>query len=133
MPFDAADATVLIDPDQDTWALVLPDAASIEGYRRLFPTTTDEMTRASMWSAVRSAFHNAQVAPETVLDVAAAAIPSETNDDAVGYTVPWLVAKVATLTADPVAGLGRLHDGGHRAARGDATPAPRSGSRPSSP
>ena len=97
------DDTVLIDPDQDTWALVLPDAASIEGYRRLFPTTTDEMTRASMWSAVRSAFHNAQVAPETVLDVAATAVPSETNDDAVGYTLPWLVAKVATLTPDPVA------------------------------
>ncbi len=109
VPFAAGDDTVLIDPTQDTWALVLPDEASVAGYRRLFPTTTDEMVRASMWNAVRSGFHNAQVAPEVVLGVAEAALPSETTDDAVGYTLPWLVRKVVPLCPDPVDGLRRLH------------------------
>ncbi len=110
VPFDADGSTVVIDPALDTWALVLPDEISVDGFRRLFPTTTDADLRASMWSAVRSAFHNARVAPAAVLDMADAALPSETNDDAVGYTLPWLVRSVAPLCDDPVAGLGRIHD-----------------------
>ena len=132
MPFDAGDDAVLVDPDQDTWALVLPDATSIEGYRRLFPSTTDEMTRASMWSGVRSALPQRAGRPETVLDVAATAVPSETNDDAVGYTFPWLVAKVVTLAARP----GRRPRGpprrGHASCSATPPPAPRSGWPPSS-
>jgi aminopeptidase N len=121
VPFATGDDTVVIDPRLDTWALVLPDATSIAGYQRVFPTTTDAMVRATMWSGVRSAFHNAQVAPETVLGVAEAALPSETNDDAVGYTLPWLVAKVASLAPDPLAGLARLHSAATRLL--EATPA----------
>ena len=64
---------------------------------------------STAWSAVRSAFHNATIAPSRVLDVAEAALPSETNDDAVGYTLPWLIRKVAPLADEPVAALGRVH------------------------
>ncbi|RYP87072.1 aminopeptidase N [Nocardioides guangzhouensis] len=109
VPFDAGDAAVVVDPGLDTWALVLPDEVSVDGYVDLFPATTDEMLRSSMWSAVRSAFHNAAIAPARVLAVAEAALPSETNDDAVGYTLPWLIKKVAPLSDDPVAALGRIH------------------------
>jgi aminopeptidase N len=110
VPFDAGEAAVVVDPGLETWALVLPDEASVAGYVDLFPVTTDHGLRSSMWSAVRSAFHNAAIAPARVLDVAEAAVPSETNDDAVGYTLPWLVRKVAPLAHDPVAALARIHD-----------------------
>ncbi len=109
MPFDAGTDTVVVDPDLDTWALVLPDEVSVAGYRELFPTTTDPGIRASMWGAVRSAFHNAAISPDSVVAIAEAALPSETNDDAVGYTLPWLVRKVAAVAGDRVGALERIH------------------------
>ena len=121
VPFDAATDAVVIDPDLETWALVLPDETSVAGYVDLFPTTTDEMLRSSMWGAVRSAFHNAAIDPARVLDVAEVAIPSETNDDAVGYTLPWLVKKVAPLSRRPLVALDRVH-GASRALLTNATP-----------
>jgi aminopeptidase N len=74
-----------------------------------------------MWGAVRSAFHHAAIDPARVLDVAEVAIPSETNDDAVGYTLPWLVKKVAPLSRKPLDALGRVH-GASRALLANATP-----------
>jgi aminopeptidase N len=109
VPFDAGTDTVVVDPDLDTWALVLPDEVSVAGYRELFPTTTDPGIRASMWGAVRSAFHNAAISPDSVVAIAEAALPSETNDDAIGYTLPWLVRKVAAVAGDRVAALERIH------------------------
>ena len=110
VPFDAGDDAVLLDPDQETWALVLPDEASIAGYRRLFPTTTDELVRAcdverrplGLPQRPRRRRPSCSAWPRR-------RCRSRTSDDAVGYTMPWLVKKVVPLSADPVAGLRRLH------------------------
>ncbi|MDT0201445.1 aminopeptidase N [Nocardioides sp. AE5] len=106
----AADAAVLIDPAQATWALPLPDPASVTAYPEAMASTTDPVLRSGIWNSMRSALHNARVSPTEVIDVAVAAIPTETNDDALAYTLPYLSRKVAALSAEPSVALGRLHD-----------------------
>jgi aminopeptidase N len=108
--FDAAPgAAVLLDPFEDTFALVQPDPTTVEALKALLPATDDTLLRAGIWNNVRSAFHNAAVAPADVLDLLEAGLPVEDSDDAVFYTLPWVLAKVVPLSADPPAALRRVH------------------------
>ncbi|HEY9566159.1 MAG TPA: aminopeptidase N [Nocardioides sp.] len=102
---------VLIDPDQDTWALPLPDPVSVTAYKTTMANTTDPMLRSSIWNTVRNGLHNALISPADVLDVASAALPSEDNDDALSYTLPFLTGKTVALSGDPRAALETLHAG----------------------
>ena len=108
--YDVADhRAVVLDPFEDTWALVQPDPATVSALKALLPVTDDTRLRAGIWNNVRSAFHNAAIAPADVLDLLEAGIPVEDSDDAVFYTMPWAVSKVVPLAADPSAALGRIH------------------------
>ncbi|MBB6625771.1 aminopeptidase N [Nocardioides sp. KIGAM211] len=102
-------AAVVLDPYEDTWALVLPDDTTVQALKTLLPTTDDSLLRAGIWNSVRSGFHNAAVDPADVLDLLEAGLPIEDVDDAVFYTLPWLLTKVAALAADPRAALVRIH------------------------
>ncbi|MGZ4497056.1 MAG: aminopeptidase N [Nocardioides sp.] len=109
-PYDAGDAAVVLDPYEDSWALVQPDATTVAALKTLLPATDDALLRAGIWNNVRSAFHNAAIAPADVVDLLEAGLPVEDSDDAVFYTMPWAVAKVASLATDPAAALRRIHD-----------------------
>ncbi|PRZ43132.1 membrane alanyl aminopeptidase [Antricoccus suffuscus] len=104
-----SDAAVVLDPHEDTWALVQPDATTVDALVELLPRTTDGLMRAGVWNGVRSAFHNAAIDPAQVLSLVEAAIPVEDNDDAIGATMPWAIGKVAALSADQPLALGRIH------------------------
>src|SRR3546814_18856908 len=65
---------VLIDPDQDTWALPLPAPVSVTAYKTTMAKTTDPMLRSSLWHTVRHGLHNALIPPADVLDVASDAL-----------------------------------------------------------
>lgn len=104
-----AGAAVVLDPYEDTWALVRPDPVTIATLRALLPTTEDTLLRAGIWNNVRSAFHNAAIDPVDVLDLLEAGMPAEDSDDALQYTMPWAIGTVAPLSADPDAALRRLH------------------------
>jgi aminopeptidase N len=104
-----AGTAVVLDPYEDSWALVQPDEETVGLLPRLLPDTDDTLLRAGVWNNVRSAFHNAAIAPEAVLDVLEAALPVEDSDDALFFTLPWLTGKVAALSADPVGSLHRVH------------------------
>jgi aminopeptidase N len=109
-PFEVrAGAAVLLDPYGDTWALVQPDPTTVTALKSLLPRTDDTLLRAGVWNNVRSAFHNAAIDPADVLDLVEAGLPVEDSDDAVVYTMPWAISKVASITADPVAALERIH------------------------
>jgi aminopeptidase N len=109
-PYAAPEGTaVLLDPYEDTFALVQPDATTVAALKSLLPLTDDTRLRAGVWNNVRSAFHNAAVDPADVLDLLEAGLPGEDSDDAVFYTLPWVLAKVVPLSADPAAALRRVH------------------------
>jgi aminopeptidase N len=109
-PLSVADGdAVVLDPYEDTWALVQPDDTTVAALPGLLPGTSDATLRAGIWNNVRSAFHNAAVSPEAVLDLLEAGVPVEDNDDSLRFTLPWAITKVAPLSADPAALLARIH------------------------
>ncbi|GAB3789055.1 aminopeptidase N [Nocardioides ungokensis] len=108
--YDVADGTaVVLDPYEDTWALVQPDEVTVSALKSLLPATDDTRLRAGIWNNVRSAFHNAAIDPADVLDLLEAGLPVEDSDDAVFYTMPWAISKVVPLASDPDAALRRIN------------------------
>ena len=103
------DAAVVLDPYEDTWALVQPDATTVTALKSLLASTDDTRLRAGVWNSVRSAFHHAAIDPADVLDLLEVGMPGEDSDDAVFYTMPWAIGKVAALSADPLVALGRVN------------------------
>jgi aminopeptidase N len=104
-----SDEAVVIDPFEDTWAVVEPDETTVRSLPRLLPATGDAMIRAGVWNGIRSAFHNASLSPATALDLVEAAIPVEDNDDALTWVLPWARREAAALSDDPSPSLGRVH------------------------
>jgi aminopeptidase N len=104
-----ADAAVLLDPFEDTWALVQPDPVTVKLLPALLPTTGDPMLRAGIWNNVRTGLHNATVAPADVVGLLSAGIPVE-DDDALTALLPWAVGKVASLSPDPRSALRAVHE-----------------------
>lgn len=108
-PYDAGSAAVVLDPYEDSWALVQPDDTTVAALKDLLPRTEDTLLRAGVWNNVRSAFHNAAIDPADVIDLVEAGLPVEDSDDALFYTMPWVLAKVVPVTADPDDALARVH------------------------
>ncbi len=104
-----ADEAVAFDPFEESWAAVQPDPVTVAALPALLPTTDDAMLRAGIWNSVRSAFHDAALAPSAALDLVEAALPVEDNDDCLFYVLPWARSEVAALSDDPVAALARVH------------------------
>ncbi|HEV7876439.1 MAG TPA: aminopeptidase N [Nocardioides sp.] len=102
-------AAVVLDPYEDSWALVQPDPATVTALKALLPETDDTRLRAGIWNNVRSAFHNAALDPADALDLLEAGTPGEDNDVAVFAIMPWAMTKVAPLSADPEEALRRIH------------------------
>ncbi|KQZ70465.1 aminopeptidase N [Nocardioides sp. Root151] len=102
------DAAFLVDPGMETWASTLADDVSLEAFPRLIAATSDLTIRSGIWNSVRSGFHHARVSPESVVRLAEASLPTETNDDAL-RTLPFLIGTVAGLSHDPASALARLH------------------------
>jgi aminopeptidase N len=94
-----ADA-VILDPYDDTWACLIPDGATVAALPRLLPGVTDDGLRAGIWSNLRSAFHNATVAPAEVIDIAVASLPVEDAEDGPRRTRAWLFGRVLPLAPE---------------------------------
>ncbi|WP_248581730.1 aminopeptidase N [Nocardioides sp. InS609-2] len=109
-PFSApAGAAVVLDPFEDSWALVQPDPETVSLLKAALPTTDDARLRSGIWNNVRSAFHNAAIDPADVIDLVEAGMPVEDSDDAVSFTMPWAIGKAAALSNEPLASLARIH------------------------
>jgi aminopeptidase N len=108
-PFDAGDRPVLLDPYNDTWALLIPDKPTMDALESLLPQVMDPELRAGVWSNVRSALHNAAVDPVDVLEIAVHSLPIEDTEDTKRRTMAWLYGWVVPLQPDPTAALAQLH------------------------
>ena len=109
-PFDAGDRPVLLDPYNDTWALLIPDKLTMDALESLLPRVTDPELRAGLWSNIRSALHNAAVDPVDVLEVAVRSLPIEDTEDTRRRTMAWLLGWVVPLQPDPALALAQLHE-----------------------
>ncbi|GAA1973821.1 aminopeptidase N [Nocardioides panacihumi] len=99
---------VLLDPYDDTWAVTVPDPATIAALPSLLPAIEDAHLRAGVWNGLRNAFHNAAVSPADVVDIAVASFPVEDTEDHNRRTRTWLFSRVLPLA--PVGSSERLHE-----------------------
>ncbi len=100
---------LVIDPTDDTWSLALADPESVAVLTEGGSVDASPEVRAGLWNNVRSGFHNAEVAPDAAVALAARLVPEESTDYVFRYLVPWLTGKVVPLTADPEAARATLH------------------------
>jgi len=106
VPLDG-DAVVL-DPYDDTWAVLIPDQATVDALKELLPGITDAPLRAGVWNNLRSGFHNAAIAPADIVEIAVASLPVEDTEDTARRTITWLFREVVPRA--PEGSLARLHD-----------------------
>jgi aminopeptidase N len=101
---------VVLDPAQATWARFRLDDLTLEAMPRLLPDMADPLMRAAVWNAVWDSVTDARVAPETVLRLAEAAVPSEDHDLGVAAVSQFAVETVAKrMLQDGDTSLSRVH------------------------
>jgi aminopeptidase N len=104
---DLAGEAVVLDPYDDTWAVMIPDQRTITALKTQLPAITDEPLRAGVWNNLRSGYLNAAVSPHDIIDIAEASLPVEDTEDTARRTMAWLFRDVVPMArADAGA---RLH------------------------
>jgi len=106
-PYDAGDDPVVIDPDEVSWGVYVPDEVTLTGLVDLLPEVKDDALRAGIWNNVRSGFHHGAVDPALVVDLCEAAPPIEDLEDLPRHIVPWVLGSVLPAAAPD--GAARLH------------------------
>jgi len=98
---------IILDPYDDTWAVLIPDARTVTALKTLLAEITDPGLRAGVWNNLRNGFHNAAVSPADIVDIAVASFPVEDTEDTARRTAAWLFRDVVPLS--PEGSLARLH------------------------
>ncbi|MDF1602526.1 aminopeptidase N [Nocardioides sp. YIM 152315] len=106
-PFAVDADAVVLDPYEDSWAVVQPDPATVAQLKTLLPDVEDEGLRAGIWNNVRSAFHEATLSPADVIDLVVASPPVESTEDTKRRLGSWLLGDVLPLA--PAGSLERVH------------------------
>ena len=106
-PWEATGEAVVLDPYEDSWAVVRPDAETVEHLATLLPDVEDDLLRAGIWNNVRSGFHHATVSPAQVVDLVVASPPVESTEDGRRRLGSWLLGDVLPLA--PAGSLERVH------------------------
>ena len=105
--YDPGDRTVVIDPEEESWGVYVPDGITLAGLVDLLPEVKDESLRAGVWNNVRSGFHHGAVAPAAVVDLLVASLPVEDTQDGTRHLMPWVTKWV--LPTAPPGSLERVH------------------------
>ncbi|KQW52968.1 aminopeptidase N [Nocardioides sp. Root1257] len=105
--YDLKGEALVLDPFEDTWAVVEVDTESADALADLLPSVDDPGLRAGIWNNVRSAFHNGALSPAAVVDLVVASAPVESTEDSKRRLAPWLYGDVLPLA--PAGSLERVH------------------------
>ncbi|MET0525012.1 MAG: aminopeptidase N [Nocardioides sp.] len=105
--YDAGSAPVVIDPEEESWGVYVPDRTTLAGLVDLLPEVKDEALRAGVWNNVRSGFHHGAVDPADVVDLLVASLPIEDSEDSARHLMPWVLGWV--LPAAPPGSLERVN------------------------
>ncbi|GAA4754760.1 aminopeptidase N [Nocardioides endophyticus] len=106
-PYELDGRTVVLDPYEDTWAVLEADPVSADRLEALLPAIEDPALRAGVWNNVRSAFHNVALSPGDVIDLVVASAPVESTEDGKRRLGTWLLGDVLPLA--PEGSLERVH------------------------
>lgn len=106
-PFAVDGEAVVLDPYEESWAVVLPDAVTVGQLKALLPDVEDGGLRAGIWNNVRSAFHNVAISAADVVDLVVASPPVESTEDSKRRLGSWLLTDVLPLA--PAGSTERVH------------------------
>ncbi|GAA4715930.1 aminopeptidase N [Nocardioides conyzicola] len=106
-PLEVEGDAVVLDPYEDTWAVLLPDPETVTRLKTLLPSVDDPALRAGIWNNVRSAFHSAALSPSDVVDLVVASPPVESTEDSKRRLGAWLLGDVLPLA--PAGSVERVH------------------------
>jgi aminopeptidase N len=106
-PYQLDGQAIVLDPFEDTWAVLETDRVSADQLVALLPAVEDPALRAGVWNNVRSAFHNAALSPADVIDLVVASAPVESTEDGKRRLGTWLLGDVLPLA--PAGSLERVH------------------------
>jgi aminopeptidase N len=107
-PFDSGADAVVIDAEEASWGVYVPDATTVARLVGLLPEAKDERLRAGIWNNVRSGFHHGSVDPASVVELLVAGLPIEDTEDTRRHLMPWVLGWV--LPAAPPGSGERIHD-----------------------
>ncbi|CAB4714931.1 MAG: aminopeptidase N [Actinobacteria bacterium] len=105
--YDAGDRPVLIDPYEDSWGAVEPDALTVTALRELLPGMADGQLRAAVWNGVKSALRSGALDPADALALVEASPPVEDTEDTQRRTMAWVFHEL--LPVSPSGARERLH------------------------
>jgi aminopeptidase N len=102
---DSSGAGTLVLPDSgdESWTKVRLDPGAVDLLPQLLPRIDSAVSRAVIWGALREGLLDARLGPDTYLDVAGAALPSESNDLILGRVLTESARRAGTY----------LHTAGH--------------------
>jgi aminopeptidase N len=117
----AADAPVVLDPDDDAWADLTLDPVTAAALPALLPGLTDPLLRATIWITARNGVHHGRLDPMVAVDLLCAGIPSEDQDASIGTLGVWagddgegsrgvVHEKLLGVARDPDGARSRLHE-----------------------
>jgi aminopeptidase N len=93
-------ALTLPDARDETWAKVTLTPADWQAMPVILPGVRDARTRVAIWTALRLAVADAEVDPRAAVDLAVAALPTETDDAIITAAGDWLGRTVAAYLSD---------------------------------
>jgi aminopeptidase N len=108
VPYSPDAEAVVLDPFDESWDVVLPDAETVRALPGLIGSVSDSHLLAGIWNGLRSGFHNAAVDPAAIIDVAVAALPLDDAEDGPRRVRSWLLGRVVPLA--PEGSLDRLRE-----------------------
>ena len=85
---------VVLDPQEQSWGVYVPDATTMAGLVRELPRVSDPSVQVAVWNNIKSGFAVAEVDPDHVVDLLEVAFPIEDTEDTARHTVPWVLADV---------------------------------------
>ncbi|MEU4294335.1 aminopeptidase N [Kribbella sp. NPDC026596] len=83
-------AVTVPDANDDTWAKIRLDAASLANLPAVLPKIADGTTRAVIWNAIRDSTMSGELDPRQALELFITALPHEDSDIAVGSLARWV-------------------------------------------
>lgn len=99
---------VVLDPDESSWAVYVPDQVSVDALVEQLPGIEDPALLAATWNNIKSGYSVARIDPDKVVDLFVAAPALADTEDTGSRTMPWLLREVLPA-ASPGSAI-RVHE-----------------------
>ncbi|GAB2757132.1 aminopeptidase N [Nocardioides salsibiostraticola] len=91
---------VILDPDETSWAVYVPNPLTVESLVEHLPRVEDHRLIAATWNNLKSGYSVAAIDPDDIVDLVVAAPPLADSEDTGRRTIPWLLREVLPAASE---------------------------------